>query len=309
MSTHPRPVFRGNAVFFGLLLCCSFLWANSFLLMKVIATSLSPLALTAVRGVMGGALLGAWVLLARQQSLMPRGRELRDWAALGLLQGIIPNTLTAYALTQITAGLMTMIQATTPLVLAVIAHFVLSDERMTTRRAVGILVGFTGMALLIGPNAFGREAGPLGVLASAATTLSYSCASLYIRAIPDQQPARLAFGQQIFAGFPTLALTLLLSGPAAFAAVPDNLLFLTLLGVFGTAVPIVLFMTIIKMAGPILGSMNGYLIPPWTVLLGFLLLGETVSLGEVLACLVVFAGIVIISTAPAARPAPAAPQT
>lgn len=95
------------------MLLCSFLWAGAFLLLKLAGTSLSPFALTAVRGLMGAALLAAWIGFHGHR-ILPRGGEWRDWTVLGVLQGIVPNTLTAFALTQISAGLTSMIQATTP---------------------------------------------------------------------------------------------------------------------------------------------------------------------------------------------------
>ena len=69
---------------FAMMLVCSFLWATAFPLMKVIGATIDPVALTALRGVMGSLILGAF-LVARGQRPWPRGREWRDWAVLGLL--------------------------------------------------------------------------------------------------------------------------------------------------------------------------------------------------------------------------------
>ena len=108
----------GTSFLLAQMLVCSSMWGSSFLFMKLIGTDLSPIALTAARGMMGGVLIGLW-LLAMGRDIMPRGREWRDWAILAILQGIVPNTLTAYALTEITAGLSSMIQASTPLMVTV----------------------------------------------------------------------------------------------------------------------------------------------------------------------------------------------
>lgn len=277
----------------GQMLLCSFLWANSYLLLKVMSADISPLALTAVRGVMGGVLLALW-LLWRGQSIIPQGREWRDWIALGILQGIIPNTLTAYALTEIAAGLTSMLSATGPLMVAVFAHLLFADERLTPRRTLGVLIGFAGMALLLGPAAFADRLGSLwGMLAMIATAVSYALGSLYVRSIPHAKPARLALGQQAFSGFPAMVAVLVISGPAAFHTVPDHLVALLALGVFCTAMPIVLFMNILRQAGPTLGSMNGYLTPVWTVLLGYLILGERTGLHEIAGGLVVLLGVIL----------------
>ncbi len=288
------------------MLACSFLWASAFILMKLAAFSLSPMALTALRGLMGAVLIGLWLVIIGH-SIRPRGRELRDWIILGLLQGLIPNSLTAYALLQISAGLTSMVQASAPLIVAVIAPMLFASERLTAKRGLGLLIGFGGMLLLVGPPALGPilagESRPdtLGILAMLAVACSYALGNVYVRSIPAPQPIRLAFGQQLFAGLPSLAYVLIATGPAAFAPAQQAMLELLLLGVFGTALPIVLYMYILRKAGPTLGSMNGYFLPPWTIILGFLLLGEPVSMREILATMIVLLGVAIVSRQVGAR--------
>ncbi len=285
---------RGGNLILQMLLC-SFLWASAFLFLKIIGTNLSPLALTAVRGLMGGALLAAWIGLHHQR-VLPRGREWKDWIVLGFLQGVVPNTLTAFALTQISAGLTSLSQAMTPLIVAVLAQAVFADERLTARRTVGLLTGFSGMILLIGPAAFGNAHASLpGIASMLAVAFSYALGTLYVRTVPSPTPIRLAYGQQLFSGLPTFAAVWAMSGLGAFAGVQDVILPLALLGVFGTALPIVLYMRILSVAGPTVGSMNGYFLPPWTILLGFVFLGEALSLREMSATAIVLAGVAIVS--------------
>ncbi len=215
---------------------------------------------------------------------------------LGILQGIVPNTLTAYALADTEAGLAALIAASSPLMVAVLAHWLFVDQRLTGRRAGGVLAGFTGMAILIGPAAVAGS-GLFGPLAMLATAASYAVGVIYVRGIPSPQPVRLALGQQVFSGLPTMIAVLAITGPSAFAAVPAHGLELVAFGVFSTAVPIALYMQILRLAGPTLGSMNAYLTPVWTVLLGVLVLHETVGLREIIGGLVVLGGIAIASSA------------
>lgn len=286
------------------LLACSFLWGTAFLLMKLIGTDIGPVPLAAVRGLMGAALIGGWFLICGR-NILPRGREWRDWAMLGLVQGAVPNTLTVHALTQISAGMTSLIQASTPLIVAVLAQAMFADERLTWRRGAGVLLGFAGMAILLGPAVLGGNSGSLtGVLAMGVTALSYAVGNLYVRSIPNPQPGRLAFGQQLFSGLPLTALALGLSGMSAFAAMPAHAVTLIVLGVFATALPIALYMNILRLAGPVSGSMNGYLVPVWTIMMGMVVLGETVGLREIVGGVVVLAGIAVVSikVAPAAVP-------
>jgi len=277
------------------MLICSFFWGSAFILLKVAGTSLSPLALTAVRGLMGGGLIALFMAVTGHD-VFPRGREIRDWIVLGFLQGVVPNMLTAYALTQISAGLTSMIQASTPLIVALLAQMLFASEGLTRRRTAGLVTGFAGMALLVGPAAVGAgSADPYGVAAMIVVATSYALGNLYVRGVPAAEPIRLALGQQLFSGLPTFAAVIALGGPMAFAPALDALPLLAVLGVFGTALPIVLFMNILKRAGPTVGSMNGYFLPPWTIVLGFVLLGEPVSLREIAGIAVVLAGVAAVS--------------
>jgi drug/metabolite transporter (DMT)-like permease len=161
---------------------------------------------------------------------------------------------------------------------------------------LGVLVGFTGMAILIGPAALPDSGlSVTGVLAMVTTAVSYAVGNIYARAIRDADPARLALGQQVCSAIPATALALLVIGPGAFAAVPGSIGPLLGLGVVATAVPILLFMRLIRGAGPTRAAMVGYLMPVWTTILAILFLGEHVGLREVLGGAVVLSGVALVS--------------
>lgn len=283
----------------GQMLVCSLLWSTTFLFLKDLGASLSPLALAALRGLMGGGLLGLWLLgrwrLLAQPAPWPHGREWGDWALLGLLQGAVPNGLTAYALLHLPAGLTALIQSTVPLAVAVLAHLVFPDERLGWQRALGVLTGFAGMAVLLGPDVLAGGAGLFGVLAMAVTVASYAVGNLAVRAIPVAEPLRLAFGQQAFSGLIATALVLPVGGLSAVAPAREHLAALLGLGVIATALPIPIYMAMLRGAGPTLGSMYSYLVPVWALLLAALLLHEPVTAREVAGGLIVLAGLVAVA--------------
>jgi drug/metabolite transporter (DMT)-like permease len=276
------------------LLACSILWASSFLFIKL-SGSLNPFVLAAIRGLIGAASLALW-FAAQGKSILPQRHEWRIWAILGTFNGWLPNVLLAYALTQITTATAAMIQASSPLIVALLSHALFAEERLTPRRLVGVLVGFAGMGILIGPAAF-PESGisTAGVLTMLAIACSYATANIYVRTVKQAEPARLALGQQICSGFAATALALVLVGPSAFMPVPAHLAPLIALGVAATALPVVLFMDLIRRTGPTRASMVGYLMPVWTAILAVLFLGETIGLREILGGTVVLAGVALVS--------------
>jgi drug/metabolite transporter (DMT)-like permease len=289
-----KPVAPTLAFLLAHLLGCSVLWASGFIFIKL-AGAVHPMVLAAMRGLIGAAAMAAFFLV-QGRGILPRDREWRAWAFLGTFNGWGPNVLVAYALTEITAAFAAMIQATAPLMVAVLAHAMFAEERLSIRRTAGVLVGFVGMAVLIGPAALPDSGvSATGALAMLATAISYAVGNIYARSVKNADPARLALGQQIFSGLPATALAFAIIGPGAFASVPDHAPALLGLGVLATAIPILLFMRLIHRAGPTRASMVGYLMPVWTMLLAILLLGERVGAREMIGGVVVLAGVAIVS--------------
>ncbi len=281
----------------GHLLVCSLFWGCSFLFIKLMNGEVSPLAIAAGRGLLGAGALAAYVLWLGQSPL-PRRDEIRHWLILGTTNGWIPNVLVAYALVQLASGPAAMIQAAGPLVTAVFAHFLFAEERMGQRRVIGILLGMAGVALLIGPRLVEGGGTALGVLAMVGVTLGYSIGNLYARAVPASSgdPARLALGQQVVSGLVALVLTLVFAGPSALAPMAAHVPAMLALGLLSTAIPMAVFMRLIRAAGPTKAAMTGYLVPTVATIMGILVLGETLELRQIIGGCIILAGVFLVTT-------------
>jgi drug/metabolite transporter (DMT)-like permease len=283
------------------LLVCSFLWGSSLLLVKL-SGNLSPFVLAAMRGLIGAGTLSLWFSL-QGKSILPQRHEWRIWAVLGTLNGWLPNVLLAYALTQISTAPAAMIQASSPLIVAVLSHLLFADERLTPQRFVGVLIGFLGMGILIGPAALPDSGiNATGALLMAAAAFSYATANVFVRTVKQADPARMALGQQICSGFAATLLALVVAGPQAFAPVPSRLGPLLALGALSTALPILLFMHLIRRTGPTRASMVGYLAPVWTTIMAVLFLDESVGLRELAGGAVVLTGVALVSLSGRLKP-------
>jgi drug/metabolite transporter (DMT)-like permease len=288
------PVAPSPAFLVANLLVCSMLWSTSFLFIKL-SGDVNPFVLAAMRGLMGASAIASWFAV-QGKGIRPEGGEWRNWVILGAFNGWVPNVLVAHALTQIGTAPAAMIQASGPLIVAVLSHLLFADERLTLRRFTGVLVGLAGMGILIGPAALPDSGiSPWGALLMMATALSYASANIYVRTIRHADPARLALGQQICSGLPATVLALVLAGPSAFAAVPASAAPLVALGVISTALPILIFMRLIRRAGPTRASMVGYLQPVWTAILAVLFLGERIGGREMIGGAVVLTGVALVS--------------
>jgi drug/metabolite transporter (DMT)-like permease len=291
MASTPAPT--AAFVVFNLLIC-SFLWGSSFLLVKL-SGNLNPFVLAAMRGLIGATSLALWFTL-QGKSILPQRHEWRIWAVLGTLNGWLPNVLLAYALTQIPTAPAGMIQASSPLIVAVLSHLLFADERLTLRRFLGVLVGFLGMGILIGPAALPDSGiNATGALLMLAVAFSYATANVFVRTVKQADPARMALGQQICSGSVATLLAITVAGPSAFAPVPSHILPLLALGALSTALPILLFMHLIRRTGPTRASMVGYLAPVWTTIMAVLFLDESIGPRELTGGAVVLAGVALVS--------------
>ena len=295
-----RPAGPSKTFIVSNLAVCSFLWGSSYLFIKLMAGDVVPWAIAACRGLLGAVTLALFVA-ARGQSPLPRRNELRHWLVLGTCNGWLPNVLVAYALIQLASGPAAMIQAAGPLVTALFAHLLFSEEHLSRRRLGGILVGMAGVAILIGPRLVEGGGTALSLLAMVGATLSYACANLYTRAVPPRagDPIRLALGQQMVSGGGALLLTLAFSGWGALLALTPHWQAALALGVLATAMPVAFFMRLIRAAGPTRAAMTGYLVPVVATVMGVLVLGETLELRQIIGGVIILAGVFFVTTAPA----------
>jgi drug/metabolite transporter (DMT)-like permease len=276
------------------LLLCSLLWGSAFFFVKL-SGNLNPFVLAAMRGMIGATSLALWFTF-QGKSILPQRHEWPVWAFLGTFNGWLPNVLVAYALSQIDTAPAAMIQASSPLITAAVSHMMFAEERLTPQRFLGVLVGFAGMGILIGPAALPDSGiSTTGIVVMVLVACSYAAANVYVRTVTDMEPGRMALGQQIGSGTAATVLALTIAGPSAFAAVPASLAPLLALGALSTALPILLFMYMIRRTGPTRASMVGYLAPVWTILLAVLFLNESVGLRELLGGAVVLSGVALVS--------------
>ena len=261
----------------GMLIVLSVLWGGSFLFNGMAVRELPPFTIVTLRvGIAAAALL----VLVRIMGLhMPRGRSV--WAAffgMGLLNNVIPFSLIVWGQTQIASGLASILNATTPLFTVIVAHLLTTDEKMTGNRLAGVVVGFTGVAIMIGPAAAaGSVSSVLAPLAVLCAALSYSIASIYGRRFHAMGMAPMipATGQVTASTLMLLPIALLVDHPWSLA-MPGAATWGAIFGIalLSSALAYLLFFRILATAGATNLSLVTFLIPVSAILLGTLVLGE-----------------------------------
>ncbi len=285
-----------NPTEWGLLLALSVLWGGSFFFIGVAVKELPPLSIMLLRvGI--AALTLNFVLLAVGQTL-PRDRKI--WLAffgMGLMNNVIPQTLIVWGQTQIPSGLASILNATTPLFSVLVAHVFTSDEKMTPNKLVGVLIGFAGAAVMIGPAALsGLGTHVWAQVAVLAASLFYGVSSVFGRRFKrlGVPPLATATGQLTASTLMIMPFALLIDHPWALP-MPGVATWAAILGLalLATALAYLIFFRILSTAGATNLALVTFLIPVSAVLLGFLFLDEYLELKH-------FAGMALIAVGLAA---------
>jgi drug/metabolite transporter (DMT)-like permease len=261
-----------------ILLILSLLWGGSFFFLAVALKELPPITIMLLRVALGAIPLLVFLRL-RGDTLPTSPRIWGMFLILGLLNNALPFVLFAFAQVKITSGLASILNATTPLWGVLVAHLFTRDERATPPRIAGVLLGFSGVAVMIGTGAhLGGEA--VAILMCLAATLSYAFAAVYARrfrplGIP---PLTVATGQLIGASLLLLPFSLALERPWAIAP-PSAATWAAIAGfaLICTSLAYWLYFRLLASAGATNALLVTFLIPVTAILLGALVLGEALA--------------------------------
>lgn len=264
----------------GLLLALSLLWGGSFFFVAVAVEALPTLTIVALR--VGLAATALWGFCLLRGVSVPRAPVVwRAFLIMGLLNNAIPFSLIVWGQGQIASGLASILNATTPLFTVVLAGLFLTDERMTLAKFAGVLVGFTGTVVMIGPAVLtGRDASALAQAAVLAAALSYAFATVFGRRFRELgvHPVMTATGQVTLSSLILVPLALAVDRPFALP-MPQPEVWLSVLGLalLSTALAYILYFRILALAGATNLALVTFLIPVSAILLGAVVLGETLA--------------------------------
>lgn len=241
------------------------------------------------------------------------------WGAmliLALLNNVIPFALFGWGQTRIASGLASILNATTPIWGVLVAHLYTSDERITPGKLAGVVLGFTGVAVMIGPGLLSDIGGELlAQLACLVAALLYAVAGVFARRFRKQGIAaeKVATGQLTAAALVMLPVTLMIERPWQAAPPPLSAwAAIVALALVCSALGYILYFRLIASAGATNALLVTLLVPPTAILLGVVFLGETMALREFGGLALIALGLAAIDgrllALPLARRRPSLPQ-
>jgi drug/metabolite transporter (DMT)-like permease len=272
-----------------MLLALAALWGASFMFIKIGDRELHPITLVAFRMGLGALTLAPIVLftVGARRTVRELRAAARPLVVTGLINSAIPILAITWAETRIDSGLTAIIQASAPLFAALLALRFSPGQRVRGPRLVGLVVGFAGVALLVGGRPSGEMLAALAVIFSA---LCYAASGLYAgERLRGVSPFVTAFGTLIAATLATL--------PIAVFQLPSHMTgwkvtaSVLTLGIAGTGVAYILYYALIAGAGASRAILITYLVPTFALVYGAVLLGEPVTAAAVGGLALVLAGV------------------
>lgn len=281
----------------GLLWLLSILWGGSFFFVEVAIVELPPLTVVLCR--VGGAAAALWAIVLFMRLPLPsRPAVWGSFAAMGLINNVLPFSLIAWGQIYITSGLASILNATMPLFTILVAAALLADEHLTRGKIIGVLLGIAGTVLMVGVAALdGFGDNVLAMLAVLAAAVSYAFATVFGRRFRawGVPPIVTAAGQTTGSTLILIPFALALEQPLQLAF-PSTSVVLALVGlaVLSTAFAYIIYFNILASSGAVNISLVTLLLPVSTILLGVLLLDETLHQSHIAGMALIALGLAAI---------------
>jgi drug/metabolite transporter (DMT)-like permease len=268
-------------------------WGCSFFFNAILIRELGPLWVSALRVSVGAA--GCWVFFVASGRRLPSDRAVYpQFLVLGLLNYAIPFALFPFAEKVLASGIVGVINGLTPMTTVIVSQFFPDGERTSWNRAIGVVVGFFGAALLAAPSLRAAAIGEVWAIgACLVATLCYGVTLNYARRLARIDSATIAAS--------SLTAAALVSVPAAFLVhgrpvitLPETWAALAGIGLISTSLGFLVLYWLLPRVGATNMSLNTFITPISAILLGVLVLHERFEATQVLGVLVIFAGLVLM---------------
>lgn len=284
-----------NAWTWSLLVLLGLIWGASFFFARIAVQHVPPLTLVFLRLLVAALALHVYIAGRFDVYSILKARW-REFLILGLINNALPHALIFFGQTRIGAGLAAILNATTPIWTVLIANYFTADEKLSSAKIAGCLVGLAGTIVLIGPGiSAGGEAPLWALLLPVLAAISYGFAATYGKRFRNVPAPVTATGQLTASSLIALPLSLLADRPWTLAAPPlDALLAILALALLSTAFGYILYFRIMAAAGATNASLVTLLVPPSAILLGVLFLGERLTSGEFAGMALIGFGLVIL---------------
>lgn len=270
-------------------------WGGTFLVTKIALTGMTPFWLAAARIVFASIVMTlVWGVMGfKLFDQRPSRADQMNLFVIGALSSTVPFILLAWGQQFVTAGFAGVSMAAVALIVLPLAHFLVPGERLTLRKSLGFLIGFAGVVILIGAQAFESSGATLetpGRLACLGAAACYAVSSILIRRLPPVEPIGLATLLLWIGAVLIVPLAIWAEGWPPLPT-PKIWAVLAFLGLIPTAAANFLRVLVVRSAGPVFMSLVNYQVPVWSVVMGAIFLSEPLPPSLIWAMALILAGV------------------
>jgi len=291
----------GAALNWSILLVLVVIWGSTFAGIRMAVETIHPLWTVAGRMASATVFLAFFLLLSTALSKKPRGdaqeqitpRAIIAYSIIGVFFTATPFVLYSTAAQTTGSAVMAICNGGTPFVTTLAAHFLVND-RLTGRRIVGVLMGFLGLAVLVWPEAqkgLGNSS-LFGIVLAIIGAALYAGGNVGTRMSPRLSPV-LSSLILIGSGAVVATLAAFFLAPWPQAASIKSITAMLMIGLFPTAIAMILYVWLIQRAGAVFVSFTTYLSPLWATGLGVLFLDEPLHWSMIGALALILAGVAV----------------
>ena len=275
-------------------------WGSTFLAIRFAVETIPPFAMMALRCLLGGAILLVVARWRESDAPWPTGREWAGSALVGSLFFVGCHGLLAYAEQRVPSGMAALCLATIPLFVPLLIWVAPNGHRPSLRASLGLLAGFTGVALLVATQGSGGGLSASQAALVLLTAFSWAAGTVATRMVPMPQSPVFGAAAPLLSGAAVLVMIALVTGELSPTRLSDvsaksvgGLLYLV---VFGTVLTFSAYIWLLRQVAPSRVATYAFVNPAVAVLLGWALAGEAISGGSLLATGVIVLAVAVVVT-------------
>jgi len=289
------------------------IWGSTYLAIKYAVATVPPFFMTGARFLLAGSVLYAWAVLrarrggadaeAPQPAEVAR-RRWRDAFIVGALLIVGGTALVGWAELSVPSGITSLILATTPLWMVLMESAIESKRAPTARVIAGVVVGIVGLGVLVGPSLVSADGdlSLLGVASLALAALTWSAGAMFSRrAAAPRSPARATAMQMIAGALLSILVGFVIGEHRALSLRGISLPSMIAVGylvIAGALVGFTAYLWLMRVSTPSRVATHAYVNPVVAVLLGWAVLGESVTARTGAAMAIIVLAVVLIVSAP-----------
>ena len=288
--TAGQPARRGWRDY-ALLLALACCWSSTYPLTKIGLGSIPPFTFISARSLIAATFL-LIILRARGMRIPTDAKAWKLFAFQQTINSTIPFLMITWAQQYVAAAPTVVLASTTPIFAFVITWGITRHEPATLLKLAGAVLGLAGTAVIIGLDALGGMGADIfAEIVILLATISFACATIFGLRLSDYDPMVVAAGSLLFGGLLLLPASLIIDHPWTLHPTPQALVATLTMGIFSSALGLMLFYMCLTRLGTLTTNAQGYLRIPIGVGLSVVLLGETVPSNLALGLLLVMAGV------------------